>query len=234
MALDWAIHRDWLLKILKQIYADPMVGPVLGFKGGTAAYLVYGLDRFSVDLDFDLLDEGQEDKVFEQMKVILSKFGVVKTADKKRFNLVYVLVYENKKVGAQNIKVEINRRDFGSNYVLKSYLGIAMKVMVEEDMMAHKLVAMVERAGRTNRDLYDVWWFLDHDWEINEEMVEKRMGVPAKKCLDKCIGVARKVNEREILMGLGELLDNRQKQWVKEKLLDELVFQLRLRREGWQ
>ncbi len=34
-----------------------------------------------------------------------------------------------------------------------------MLVMKKEDMFAHKLVAMTERTGMANRDIFDVWFF---------------------------------------------------------------------------
>ena len=160
MTLNITTHKNILIKILKNIYTDSTIGPLLGFKGGTAVYLFYNLNRFSVDLDFDLLNVEKEDYVFEQIKKILKNYGTIKEAEKKRFNLFYVLAYDDKVLGAQNIKVEINRREFGSKYEVKSYLGISMKVMVQEDMFAHKLCAMYERIGKTNRDIFDVWYFL--------------------------------------------------------------------------
>ena len=57
-------HKGILVRILKDMYTDNTLGPVLGFKGGTAALLFYDLSRFSVDLDFDLLDPEKEDYVF--------------------------------------------------------------------------------------------------------------------------------------------------------------------------
>ncbi|MDD5526776.1 MAG: nucleotidyl transferase AbiEii/AbiGii toxin family protein, partial [Candidatus Omnitrophica bacterium] len=114
MTLNTTTHKNILIKILKDIYTDSTIGPILGFKGGTAVYLFYNLNRFSVDLDFDLLDAEKEDYVFEQVKKILENYGTIKEAEKKRFNLFYVMAYDDKVPGAQNIKVEINRREFGS------------------------------------------------------------------------------------------------------------------------
>ena len=54
-------HRNIIFQILKDIAGDIDISPILGFKGGTAALIFYGLNRFSVDLDFDLLDESKED-----------------------------------------------------------------------------------------------------------------------------------------------------------------------------
>jgi len=50
---------------------------VLGFKGGTAAMLFYGLPRFSVDLDFDLLDSDKKELVLEKISQLLPRYGVL-------------------------------------------------------------------------------------------------------------------------------------------------------------
>ncbi|MDO8806613.1 MAG: nucleotidyl transferase AbiEii/AbiGii toxin family protein [Elusimicrobiota bacterium] len=229
MTLNVITHKNILIRILKDIYADSTIGPVLGFKGGTTAYLFYDLSRFSVDLDFDLLTADKEDYVFKRIKMILANYGTVKEAEKKRFNLFYILSYDNKIEGAQNVKVEVNRRDFGSKYEVKSYLGISMKVMVKEDMAAHKLVAMYERIGRTNRDIFDVWFFLEKNWPVNRQIVEARTGMPFKDFLRKCIALLEKMTDKNILAGMGELLDSKQKAWVKNKLRAEAIFQLKLK-----
>ena len=228
MALDTAKHKNILIKILKDIYTDPAISPILGFKGGTAAALFYDLDRFSVDLDFDLLDGEREDYVFERVKAILGGYGKLKQARKKRFNLLYVLSYDEKNINAQNIKVEINRREFGSKYDVKSFLGISMRVMIKEDMVAHKLCALYERIGRTNRDIFDAQFFLAHDWPVNKKIVEERMGVTYQEFLKRAIAVMEKFDDKDILAGMGELLTEKQKSWAKAKLKSEVLFSLRL------
>ena len=228
MALDTAKHKNILIKILKDIYTDPTISPILGFKGGTAATFFYGLDRFSVDLDFDLLDSDKEDYVFDRLKSIIENYGTLKEARKKRFNLLYVLSYDDKDINAQNVKVEINRREFGSKYSVESFLGISMQVMVKEDMVAHKLCAMYERIGKTNRDIFDVQFFLSHDWPVNKKIVEDRMGVSYADFLKKCIEGLEKFDDSNILSGMGELLTEKQKSWAKAKLKSEVLFSLRL------
>jgi len=229
MTLEVSTHKNMLIHILKDIFTDSEIGPFLGFKGGTAAYLFYDLNRFSVDLDFDVLDSSKENLIFEKIKNIIKEYGSVIEARKKRFSFFYLLSYNNKIQHAYNIKVEINRRDFGSKYELKSYLGIPMKVMVREDMVAHKLVAMVERFGKTNRDIFDVWFFLKNNWLINEKIIEARTGMPVRQFLQKCIDLLEKMPDRGILSGIGELLDAKQKLWAKDKLRNETIFLLKLR-----
>lgn len=229
MALDTAKHKNVLIKILKDIYTDSTISPILGFKGGTAATFFYSLDRFSVDLDFDLLDSGKEDYVFDRVKAIIEKYGTLKEARKKRFNLLYILSYDDKDINAQNVKVEINRREFGSKYSVESFLGISMQVMVKEDMVAHKLCAMYERIGKANRDIFDMHFFLSHDWPVNKKIIEDRMGVSYAEFLKKCIEAMEKFDDSDALSGMGELLlTEKQKVWVKAKLKSEVLFLLRL------
>lgn len=229
MALNASKHKSILLQILKDIYSDTSISPFLGFKGGSAAYMFYDLSRFSVDLDFDLLDETKEEHIFSRVEQIVKNYGKIKEARKKRFNLFFLLSYEEK---AQNIKVEINRRAFGSQYELKTYLGISMLVMKKQDMFANKLMAMYERIGRSNRDIYDVWFFLKNNWPINKELVEKRSGMTLKKLLQKCVSALENFEDRKILEGMGEVLDEKQKVWTKKNLKTDVLFLLKLALEN--
>lgn len=224
--LDIKQHKLILLQILKDIYSDISIASVLGLKGGTAAYLFYDLVRFSVDLDFDLLKPEKEEEVFEKVGKILENYGELKEKRKKRNTLFFVLSYSQK---TQNIKVEISIRAFPSDYQIKNYLGISMLVMRKEDMAAHKLVALLERKKLANRDLFDLWFFLKNNWEINREIVEKRTKMSFEKYLKKCINFVKKISERHVLAGLGEILDSKQKDWTKKNLKKDLLFLLELR-----
>lgn len=223
MTLNPNIHRTILLQILKEIYADSTLGPILGFKGGTAVYLFHKLDRFSVDLDFDLLDETKEDYIFEKIQSIIKEYGKIKEARNKRHTIFFLLSHDEK---TPNIKVEINRRKFGSEYELKSFLGISMLVMKKKDMFAHKLCALTER--NTNRDVFDVHFFLKNHWPLNEEIIKLRKELPLKKYLKKCIAHLEKISDRQILSGIGELINEKQKAWVKTNLRKDTIFLLKV------
>jgi predicted nucleotidyltransferase component of viral defense system len=226
MTLIVPTHKFILVMLLKSIFTNHSIAPHLGFKGGTAVMLFYDLSRFSIDLDFDLLDEKKEDIVFDTIHALLKKYGDVKEARKKRYSNIFVLSYKDKLNNAQNVKIEINKRNFGSTYEVKQYLGISMKVMAKQDIVANKLVAMHER--KTNRDIFDVWFFLHNNWPINSKIVESRTGMPYKSFLQTCIDDLSKTTNRGILSGIGELLDDKQKIWVKTSLLSETLFLLKL------
>ena len=225
MTLNYSKHKTILLQILKDIYSDTSIAPHLGFKGGTAAMMFYGLPRNSVDLDLDLLDESKENEVFRKTNEIVRNYGKVTDSSIQKSNLRNVISYDPK---AQNIKVEVNRRQFGSRYEVKTYLGISMLVMTREDMFAHKLMAMIERVGKTSRDIFDVQYFIKNNWPINKEIVEKRAGVPFKQALEKAISILEAMNNNHILDGLGELLSEPQKDSARAKLKDDTIFLLKV------
>ena len=223
--ITYAKHKNILLQILKDIYTDTSIAPFLGFKGGTAALLFYDLPRNSVDLDFDLLDQTKEDEVFTKVSRIIQQYGQVVESHKKKFNLLNVLSYGPH---TPNIKVEINTREFGSQYEIKTLLGISMKVMIQADMFAHKLMAMYERIGKTSRDIFDVHYFAKSNWDINKRIVEERSGLPYKDTLSVLIKRLEKLDNKHILDGLGELMSDAEKDRTRAKLKEDTLFQLRL------
>jgi predicted nucleotidyltransferase component of viral defense system len=228
MVLDIAVHKNICIKILKDIFSDPSTRHYLGFKGDTAALLFYGLTRFSVDLDFDLLEEEQEEDIFDQLIPILEKYGTIKDAKNKRYTILFQVAYYGKLDRAENIKVEISKRKFGSHYAVKEYLGIPMKVIVPEDMVSVKLMAMYNLLGKANRDIYDVWYFLENNFPVNKKIIEEVTRTPYKEFLEKCINALSTLSNQRILDGLGLLLTPHRKTWAKAHLLQDTIFLLKL------
>jgi len=219
--LDIQKHKFIMVNILKDIYSDISLGSLLGFKGGTCTYLFYDLPRFSTDIDLNLLDIKKKDFVSAKIKEILIKYGEIKDIQEKKYTLFFLISYEN---NAQNIKIEISKKEFPNHYKLKNYLGISMLVMNQEDMFSHKLVALLERKSIANRDLFDIWFFMKNNFEFNKEIIKLRTGMDYKKYFKKCILIIKKINEKYILQGLGEVLSGQQKIWVKKNLKKELLF----------
>ena len=219
------IHKAIFVNILREIYSDTLLRNSLGFKGGTAALLFYGLPRFSVDLDFDLLNEKNQEEIFQRLKQLLPQFGAVKEARIKHFTLFFLLNYQK---GERNLKIEISKRPIKADFGPKNFLGISMLVAGKENMATSKLSALLTRKKFASRDLFDLWFFLDNRWQINEKSLKEKTGLTLKAALKKAQAKTKGVKDTDILQGLGELLDNKQKVWAKEKLKEELLFQLKL------
>lgn len=226
--LDHTRHRVTLIDILKSVYGDPELRTVLGFKGGTAAMLFYDLPRLSVDLDFDLLNVDKKEVVFEKMKVLLERHGVLREAREKRYALFFLISYEK---GEHTIKVDISKRKGTSGFEARSYLGVTALVMRKDDMVAGKLAALLTRRRFAMRDVFDGCFFLRNKWPVNETVLTEKTGLSLSKVLEQAIKQVNELKNNQILHGLGELLDAKQKAWVRTKLKEEMVFYLRLYQE---
>ena len=128
---------------------------------------------------------------------------------------------------ARNIKIEISLLEFPNEYEIKQYLGVPILVMKKEYMAANKLVALTERAGMANRDIFDICFFLKAGWSIKDEIVQLRTGMKLKEYIPKCIEFIEAVDRKYILHGMGEILDGKLKAWVKNHLVTDVLFYLR-------
>jgi len=221
--LNWKKHKFNMVRILKDIYEHPQVGGYLGFKGGTACNFFYGLPRHSVDLDFDLLDVSKEEFVFTEIEKILKKYNEfeIREAEIKRYTIFFLLSYGK---GEHTVKIEISRRPNKSEFVVKEYLGIPMLVTTKKDAFANKLIALLDRRKPAMRDLFDVNFFLSDGWEINEEIIREKTGKSLAEYLNDCIKFIEQIPERQILDGLGELIGDRKKDWIRDKLKEDTIF----------
>ena len=228
-------------QILRDIYSDTSISSLIGFKGGTCAYFLYGLTRFSVDMDFDLFStdlpaeasaqagESTQKLVYEKIAGILGKYGEVKDNYIKRNTIFFLLSYGDTD---HNVKVEVNIRilmpDIKEHYEMKEYLGISMLAGKKDYLFASKLAALTSRRLLAMRDIYDIWFFAKNNWDINAEVVFARTGKTIKEHMADCILVIEAVKDNEILRGLSELLSGeKDKAWVKAHLRKEAVFLLR-------
>ena len=217
-------------QILRDIYTDTSIASLLGLKGGTCAYLFYNLPRFSVDLDFDLFltEAAIQNEVFEKIKGMLKKYGEIKDSRIKRYTIFMLLSYGD---ADHNIKVEISTRKLApwikDCYELKEYLGISVLAGKKEYLFAGKLAALTSRSETAMRDIYDIWYFAKNNWDINPEVVKIRSGKTVKEHLSDCIAVIEKIKDNQILQGLGELLSEKEKIWIKNNLRKEAVFMLK-------
>lgn len=227
-------HRLLMGKLLKDIYSNTSISSLLGLKGGTCAYFFYSLPRFSVDLDFDLLEvnENKKDTVFEKIGNIVSRYGGIKDKRIKRDTIFFLLSYGESE---HNIKLEINTRGFRGvrdYYEMRSYLGVAMLIARKGYLFAAKLVALASRDQIAVRDVYDIYYFAKNNWDINKEFVKERTGKNIKEYLSDCIALVKKVNDSQIMQGLGEVVPEEEKNWIRENLKQEAIFMLRNYREA--
>ncbi len=230
MNLNKTEHRRVMLKVLGKISNDSLLANNLGFKGGTACYFLYGLGRFSVDLDFDIIDEKKEKIVTKRLLKILSKYGSIKT--KTSIKLIYSDEY-------QALKIDLSSRyknNTLNTYEVKDIVsGLALKVLRKEDIFAHKLIALIDRSVSSasndkfiaNRDLYDINFFFKNNWKFNKQIIEQQTGKKTREYLEEVKKFIEKYSKKSnILDRLGELVDEQKREWVKNNLKNEVLRQL--------
>ena len=216
-------HKQILIKILVDIFKE--FGRRLGFKGGTCAYLFYELPRISLDLDFDLLSPFEK-KDMDALKAIFTKKGIIKDFKDKRFTIFFLLSYAK---DAPNIKVEFNKRIWENNaYKTVWFLGVEMRIADESTVLTNKLVALSDRRMPVARDLFDGYYLLKLGFKLNERLIIERTGKTLEDYIEFLIPfIERTYNRRNILHGLGDVLENKQKDWVRKELIQEIVKELR-------
>ena len=207
-------HRQLLFSILKEIFIEDYAKNI-AFKWWTACYFLHWLDRFSTDLDFDILkwDLILEDKIID----ILKKYWEIK----KWRNII--LSYSN---NDDNIKIDLCRSIWKNNeYEIINFFWTDITVQKKSTIYANKLVALTER--NTNRDIYDVWFFMKNNWEINDSIILERTWKTKKELFQNIHDKLSSLWENyKILDGLWEVLDVKQKAYVKEKLIKDLIWKL--------
>lgn len=215
-------HRQIMYNILKEIFESPF-SKKLAFKWWTASYFLYGLDRFSTDLDFDIIWETANWENFDNEIVkILEKYWTLKKWKKM------LLSYWDEDI---NIKIDISRNIWDSNsYEIVNFFWIDMNIQTKGTIFANKLVALTDRNNIANRDIYDIYFFFKNGFDINEAVIFERTGKDLKEYFSDVLQFLKKLPKNyKILEWLGGVLDEKQKSFVKNKLLSELINLLEMR-----
>lgn len=126
-------------------------------KGGTALMLCYGLDRFSEDIDLDMLSQNNKDDLQNILKQYCSNTGVSFKAIKQTNTTErYILHYDD----TQTLKIEISRRKFVTSENIKKINGIQV---YDIDTLCILKKGTYDNRMRL-RDLYDLVFICSNYW----------------------------------------------------------------------
>lgn len=219
---DPGIHKRYLSLLLSEL--AKAFSEKIALKGGTCAYFFYNLPRFSFDLDFDMLREFSASDA-DDLREILSRHGQAKEFRDKQNTLFCLFDYGK---GHPNIKIELGRRVWKHNvYKPVWFLGVPLAVADETTVLTNKLVALTDRKTAVARDLFDSWFFLKAGFSVNEGLVRERTGKDTAIYLKEAIVFIKKTyTPRNVLHGLGDALDEKQKAWAKDHLVPETVREM--------
>jgi predicted nucleotidyltransferase component of viral defense system len=217
-----------MTQVLKDIYSDAELAACLGFKGGTMLMFFHELQRFSVDLDFNLLQPEKNETVYRKIRKIALKYGKIDDEALKFFGGIVVLDYGKEE---RKLKIEFSNRQDNSEYGISNLLGINMKTMCLRDMFSHKLCALLDRRSVVNRDIFDCWFFMSKQTPLNPAIIERRMEKPLSNYLQDCIDTIENLPKKSLLNGLGELVNPELKTFIRNKLRTETITLLKFYKE---
>ncbi len=230
------IHKVWLLRLLTAIVGNAYLSSRLGFKGGTCAAMRGLLNRFSVDLDFDLLIERDEmenvrnalEKCFEDLGLIIK--------DKSSKVPQYFLGYEiPDSKGRNTIKVDVlfpvpkkNKYEM----VRLPEIDRTVKCQTIETIVSNKLITLIARYERTGkiagRDIFDIHHFLFNGYPYSEEIIFEQRKESLSNFFKQLIDfVDKKVTNTIIDQDLNHLLPNPEFQSIRKILKQETLMLLR-------
>jgi len=103
------------------------------------------------------------------------------------------------------------------------FLGVDMRIADETTILTNKIIALTDRPIPVARDLFDAYYFLKLGFPLNEKLIREGTGRTLKEYL-AFLGpfIERTYTQRNILHGLGDVLDTKQKTWVKTELKKEV------------
>jgi predicted nucleotidyltransferase component of viral defense system len=212
-------HKEEMLKILKAIFTSA-IAKRFWFKWWTLTYLCYWLDRFSTDIDLDILDIQNEQEIIDTMRELLLTYWEIKNETLWKTLHRWIYRYD---IESENIKVELNKRIRKSNtYEFKNIEWLNIRTMKKESIFWNKIVALSERFK--NRDLYDVNFFLKNKFPLNEDIIKERTWKDTSTFINHLIDeIPEHYTPNSILFDLWKVLTDKQKIWMKNKCLNETI-----------
>lgn len=177
-----AVHKAWLYRLLSAIADDAFLTANLMFKGGTCASMRGIIDRFSIDLDFDLIDFAIMPELGGHLEKIFKKLDL-KIEDQSKKVPQYFLKYESMTGGRNTLKLDITFPPPKNNEyepVRFTEIDRIINCQTVSTMFANKLVTVMERFEKfgsiAGRDIFDIHIFFMKGFRYKPEIIEERTG----------------------------------------------------------
>ena len=199
------IEKDYYIDLV--LYEISKLNLKVVFKGGTALYKIYGIPRFSEDLDFAVL----EDFDIGVIMGMADRQGFGCEHKKYGTSLFVKLSFNGFLTGKNRLRIDFSRLHRPISYSLKSYISpyidvspFMVNVLDRKEILAEKIHAIYHR--NSARDMYDLFYLLRIEKPDTEIILKK---VPEYDP-DRLIGKLKKYEkgwDREIRVFAMEYVD---------------------------
>lgn len=229
-----APHRGQLYKLLIEIADNSLLSRGLIFKGGTCAAMQGCLDRFSVDLDFDLVLNVSKNLIKKELGQVFSDLGL-EIKSQSSTTVQYVLRYSGSKGSRNTLQFDAVGFSMPENITQPVFLADINRYLdcqTIETMFSHKLVAVLDRhhqhATIAGRDIYDIHHFFINGYRYNSGIIQKRTDLPLKQYLKNLVEfIEKNVTQTIINEDLNALLPPQKFRAIRKSLKPEVLAMLK-------
>ncbi|MBI2449727.1 nucleotidyl transferase AbiEii/AbiGii toxin family protein [Candidatus Pacearchaeota archaeon] len=183
------IEKDYLQNLFLLFFSRNIKDEII-FKGGTAIQKIYGLNRFSEDLDFTLIKDLDLDSVIEQVSKNLINFGfetsyeLLKSKSSKNYRLrIKGPLFDGTDKTIASLRIEVSlRNDSVLEPDLKEIIPLyqdiqpyIILVMNIQEILAEKIRTIMQREKA--RDVYDLWFLLKKNIKIDYKLIDEKFKI---------------------------------------------------------
>ena len=179
-------EKDYLQHIFL-LFLSRNITNELVFKGGTALQKVYGLNRFSIDLDFTQAEKCNTVEIMEKISKNITQFGYpssikeVKTSGRTFLFKIEGPLYMNTEPSICSLRVEISQRE---SILLKPEIKTitplypdlqpyTATVMQQKEILVEKVRAIMAR--NKPRDIFDLHFLLEKKVPFDIDLINKKL-----------------------------------------------------------
>lgn len=226
-----AYHKAQLYRLLIRLVDHDKIAANIFFKGGTCSAMLGFLDRFSVDLDFDLKPEAEKKQLRKELYSVFEDLNL-RIKDESKNALQFFLRYQSPPGQRNTVKLEILDKTFKANDYQPQYLEPIDRIAVcqtIETMFANKLVALTDRYEKkgqiAGRDVYDIHHYFSQGYDYKKEIIQERTEQTTLDYLKELRNfIENKITRKVINQDLNFLLPDEKFQVIRKTLKQETIM----------
>src|SRR3989344_4122392 len=173
------IEKDYFQDLLLfNIYKQTNL---LIFKGGTALSKLYGLQRFSEDLDFTLMGDTNIEETIKKVLLNINNSDI-KEIKRLKNSISIKIAFKGILTKYNTVRIDINLKNIILNkFEVKNYVSsypdinpFNLRVLSLKEIVAEKIHSLLNRESA--RDLYDLFFLLKFV-DIDKQLITKKLEI---------------------------------------------------------
>lgn len=214
---DLINQEQFEIEVLDRLKSGRFLDSLI-FTGGTMLRLCYGLNRFSVDLDFWLYRDVDVERYFTDLKNYLSRYYSIRDSENK----FYTMLFEIKsKEYPRALKIEIRKKtgrfktEMAIAYSQYSSSQVLVRVPSLNEIMNSKIEAFLSR--KEIRDVFDI-----------EFLIRKGINIKGSKDnLKSLLNGINSLTKKDYSVKLGSILKAEDRRYYTKENFKVLIMKIK-------